>query len=216
METRLIQVSSVVVGRAHNPSILNPDFLNLNGIVPKEWEVADTLTTPQLAVVRYVNGISVTVEHNKLQVVDLGDSPAPQNSRVSTITSKYVETLPHVTYVAVGNNFQSLVPVQDPGEFLKRHFLKAGPWDMGLPALEAAGIRLVYAVPGGRLVLSFDAGQAEKLDGAERVPESVILLNGNFHRDCGAYPAKDEVLGFLSRAGQDYETYRTLVASVLG
>src|SRR3989304_5143826 len=124
METRLIQVSSVVVGRAHNPSILNPDFLNLNGIVPRDWEVVDTLTTPQLALVRYSNGVSLTVEHNKLQVVQVGESLVHQSSHSSAIARRYVETLPHVNYVAVGNNFQTLVPIDEPGEFLKRHFLK--------------------------------------------------------------------------------------------
>jgi len=218
METHLIQFSSVVVGRAHNPSILNPDFLGLNEIVPKDWnwEVAETITMPPLALVRYASGIAITVEHNKLQVMDVSDEPVPKKSKATAIARKYVETLPHVRYVAVGNNFQSVLPVEKPGAFLKSRFLKSGPWDSGSPALDEAGIRLVYPLPGGRLVLSLDAGQARKLDEPSRVTPSVVLLNGNFHRDCEGYPATDQVRECLAQADSDYDTYQGLVARVLG
>ena len=63
MEAKLIQFSTVVVGKAHNPTILNPDFLAVNGIVASDWgwEVAETITTPPFAVVRYTCGVSVTI-----------------------------------------------------------------------------------------------------------------------------------------------------------
>lgn len=217
METHLIQFSLVVAGRAHNPSILNPDFLRLNGIVPADWnwEVAETVTTPPLALVRYTNGIAITVDHNKLQVLDVSDNPMPGKSKAAVIAQRYVETLPHVPCVAVGNNFQCVVPMENPGAFLRSRFLKSGPWDSGTPALQEAGVRLVYPLPDGRLVLSLDAGKAEKLDGANTVGQSVLLMNANFHRDCGRYPAKDQVLGYLTQAPSDYNVYKALVARVL-
>ena len=62
MTARLFQFSGVVVGQAHNPTILNPDFLAAEGIVPKSWNwsVSETITTPPLAMVRYANGATIT------------------------------------------------------------------------------------------------------------------------------------------------------------
>ena len=62
MIARLFQFSGVVVGQAHNPTILNPDFLAAEGIVPKSWNwsVSETITTPPLAMVRYSNGRCLT------------------------------------------------------------------------------------------------------------------------------------------------------------
>src|SRR5713101_6330983 len=80
MKTHLILFSVVIVGGDHNPTILNPDFLTIREIVPKEWgwEVADpAITTPPFAIVRYTNGTSITVERNKLQVADSSASNDP-------------------------------------------------------------------------------------------------------------------------------------------
>ena len=73
MTLRLIQFSGVVLGQFHNPTILNPNFLETEGIVPKswDWKVSKNITTPPLAVVTYTNGVTITVEPNKLQVTDL-------------------------------------------------------------------------------------------------------------------------------------------------
>src|SRR2546428_392286 len=111
METHLIQFSVVVVGEAHNPTILNPDFLAIREIVPKEWGwevLSPAITTPPFAIVRYTNRVSITVEHGKLQVADLGVGDDPTGSKAAEIARRYVNTLPHVRYTAVGINFHSI------------------------------------------------------------------------------------------------------------
>lgn len=217
MEIQLVQLSVVVVGRTHNPSILNPDFLAINEIVLREWqwEVADTITTPPLAMVRYKNGVTISVEHSKLQVADVGDNPEPSRSKAITIARQYVETLPHVRYSAVGINFQSITEQGDPGQFLKERFLKPGPWDSHEPRLQGIGLRLIYPVVGGRLVLSLDAGEAEKPedDGAKK--KAVLIFNGNFHRDCQDYPAKDKVTSLLAYAEDDWNFYGRVLTNIL-
>ena len=128
MTARLFQFSGVVVGQAHNPTILNPDFLAAEGIVPKSWNwsVSETITTPPLAIVRYSNGTTITVEPHKLQVTDPNAENGPHNSKVIEIASAYVRVLPHVRYTASGNNFQSLIQRDAPEEYLKSRFLKVG------------------------------------------------------------------------------------------
>lgn len=217
MKAQLVQFSVVVVGKTHNPSILNPDFLAINEIVPKEWnwEIAETVTTPPIAMVRYTNGLTVTVEPNKLQVADMDVGDDPAKSKAAAIAQKYVATLPHVHYAAVGINFQSIVEIADPGDFLKNKFLKTGPWDNSTRTLKGVGLRFVYPLTEGRVVLSLDAGEAEKIDENKSVRKSVVLVNGNFHRDCQGYPAMNPVIEFINEAEKDWMAYRMLLKDVL-
>ena len=57
------ELAAVVVARNHNPTILNPDFLKYNNIVPANWELAESpLCTPPVAQVKYTNGISIVAQ----------------------------------------------------------------------------------------------------------------------------------------------------------
>ena len=213
--TRLVQFSVVVVGKAHNPTILNPDFLALQRIVPEDWKVVQTITTPPLSMVRYENGISITVESEKLQLVDLGAGENPVQSEASVIASHYVRTLPHVRYTAVGTNFQSVAETSSPEIALKNRFLKSGPWDSDAHPVEAVGIRLVYPFSSGRLVLSFDAGEAKGEDAEAGEAKRVIITNANFHRECEGYPSDHQVLEHLGHVADDWSMYQTLLSDAL-
>ena len=55
----LHSVSVVVTAEFHNPSILNPDFLESKEIVPSDWTGTEAITTPQVSFVRYENEIQL-------------------------------------------------------------------------------------------------------------------------------------------------------------
>ena len=59
-----VAVSVVVTAEFHNPSILNPDFLASRKIVPENWEVKETMTSPVLSFTAYENGIRWTVDQS--------------------------------------------------------------------------------------------------------------------------------------------------------
>ena len=92
MDIELIQFSIVLVANDHNPSLINPDFLERTGIIDKEWgwkPKGDLITTPPFATVPYDSGVTITVETNKLQVVDQSGA-IPTRSRASSIIIKYI------------------------------------------------------------------------------------------------------------------------------
>ena len=125
MDIELVQFSIVLVANDHNPSLINPDFLEREGIIDEKWgweRAGDPITTPPFATVPYEGGVTVTVEPSKLQVVDRG-SKVPTQSHVGDIVNRYVQVLPHVPYRAVGINFNGAVKMPDPGAYLKKHFL---------------------------------------------------------------------------------------------
>lgn len=222
MKPQLIQLSAVVVGKAHNPSILNPDFLGRRNIVPTEWnlEVAETLNIPPLAIVRYTNGLAITVEQNKIQVTDVGCTDDPATSKAAEIAASYVATLPHVHYTAVGLNFNSFIEHEAAESFLKDRFLKSGSWDTNVHPVTAAGFRFVYPLEGGRIALSLDSGEAETItddkDEAQEKRVPAIIVNANFHRDCQGDTANDQVAEHLNQMSTDWSTYKNLLKDALG
>ena len=215
MKWRLVQFSEVVVGDAHNPTILNPDFLASQRIVPKSWgwEVAETLTTPPLAIVCYTNGVNITVEQNKIQITDPNVEDGPDKSKISDIAAAYIEILPHVRYTAVGNNFKCLIPQANPGEFLKSRFLKTGAWSDAPSQLGAIGLKLSYPlVPAGQLVLTVDAAEAKLPDKADH--QEVIVCNANFSRECGEHPASEIAVDHLRKSVDDWTSYRKAIETL--
>jgi hypothetical protein len=218
-ETRLLQFSVVLAGKVHNPSILNPDFLRLRSIVPDEWgwEVAEGgLTTPPLALVPYKQGTVITVEHEKLQVVD-GATQQPSQSKAAEIAHRYVQTLPHVRYTAVGINFQAAIAIADPRGFLKERFLKPGSWDSERHVLQALGLRFVYPLSGGRMVASLDVGEVSAIatNTGEEPARPAVIVGANFHRDCSQYPADKEVIQHLSKASECWQEFLSLMRDIL-
>jgi hypothetical protein len=217
MKTHLVQCSLVIAGEENNPSILNPDFLTIRKIVPRSWrdKVEQAITVPPFSVVSYRNGVSIRVESKKIQITDHNPPATGVSKRISDIAKKYVTTLPHVRYTALGINFDSLTDVENPEKWLKDRFLKPGPWSMSDRSLDAVGLRLVYPIRnGGRLILSLDAGRARHQDlGEEERP--VIIAKANFHRDCRRYPSENDIVTFLENLREDHACYQGFLDNLL-
>ncbi|MBA2492015.1 MAG: hypothetical protein H0V34_10035, partial [Gammaproteobacteria bacterium] len=155
MDLKLFEVSIVIVGNDCNPTILNPDFLASQKIVPEAWGwqvVGAPITTPPFATAAYDSGVAITVDTSKVQVVGVWQDDHTCGS-VAHIARRYVEVLPHVRYTGVGNNFRGLSENDDAETFLKNRFLKPGAWDSDANSIAAAAIKFIYSRPGARLSL---------------------------------------------------------------
>ncbi|MCK5862782.1 MAG: hypothetical protein KAH38_09870 [Candidatus Hydrogenedentes bacterium] len=218
MESKVVLFSVVVTGEAHNPTILNPDFLVAREIVPSGWHdsvnVTQALTTPPLSMVVYSNGISIVVENEKMQVVDSREQKKPIDSPIVEIACKYVDVLPHVKYKAVGINFHSVITHKNPQKYIKDLFVKPGSWDSGEPALETVGLKLVYPAPdNGRIILSLEAGERNSPNKKEQ-PVPVIMIHANFHRECQEYPAEQQVQEYIKHVESDWDFYQKLIKRI--
>lgn len=218
MTISYLEFSIVVVANDHNPTIINPDFLERQGIVAETWGwkvLGPAITIPPFATVSYDSRVTVSVEPNRLKLTDTAGTGGPQSSKLVEIVQKYVKVLPHVRYSAVGINFRSLVEHSEAQVFLKDRFLKAGPWDSKDHSLQAVGIKLVYPLEGGRLTLSLDPGTVtQRLEGASN-QMSGVLTDANFHRDCQGYPSADQVMEHLGNAKKDWSNYQSLLSEIL-
>lgn len=219
MSGRFLQFSIVIIAADHNPTILNPDFLRMRGIVPEDWcwELASPpIVTPPFATVQYESGVSISVESNKLQIADTKTSE-PTESNIVEIANQYVKVVPHVRYTAVGINYRSAIEVEHVDTYLKSQFLKKGPWDSDDNPMNSVGLNFVYPVESGRLVLSIDSGTVSDTSSGEEQKKSVIIANANFHRDLdlSIMPTSSQVSDCLNKNSTDWQRYNEILTGML-
>jgi len=216
MDIKLTQFSVVVVAADHNPTILNPDFLKAQKIVPEDWSLGGPpITTPPFATVTYENGVTISVEPSKLQAAD-NSCQDPKQSILAKIVDRYVKTVPHVKYTAVGINFNAIIEQDNADHFLIDRFLQEGYLDASESPLDALGLKFVYPIETGRFVLSIDSGQISKLNGKEKEELPVLLFNANFHRGLigGAEPLYEQVGKYLELINVDWTQFHKTVKAL--
>ena len=139
-------VSVVLAADSHNPTILNPDFLQVNNIVPSHWEVKETITTPAFSQVVYDSGFLWTVDPNRCLVQqDMKDQPNEQYN-LHDMIAKYIDTLPHVSYQAIGLNTLLLATMSNPSGWIKNKILKYKGPAKATFKLRSASVKLSFGL----------------------------------------------------------------------
>lgn len=180
-ELRFKTFSVVVVATNHNPTLLNPDFLRINKIVEGNREVVETVTTPPVSVVRYKDGLSITMEFEKLQIQQPVPDQLPDACETPQIATSFVRTLPHVSYKGVGLNWLGVVPEDAPADWLKKRFVTPGPWNNKQFLLDSVGIVFTYPLTANsRCNVRLEAGEIRDFRGKT---EGGVTVNANYHHD---------------------------------
>lgn len=177
----LLSISVVVTAEFHNPSILNPDFLKSQGIVPTDWEPALAITTPQFSNIRFHNGIDWTVDQSKLTVVEICESQFQDSYLAYDLVVSYIERLPHVPYRSLGLNFVVANTTDEPQQWLTKQYLKDGVWSHGEPSVRSMVPKFIFEADDGVLCfLSLDAGLSKL---ANQQPVPAVIANCNLHHE---------------------------------
>ena len=209
----LVEVSSVVVAKAHNPSILNHDWLIGNGVlpdVPEGWELAEPpFATPPLSRIQYQNNLRIVLDSDRLVVTiqQLGHNTFTGRERiVMDIARQYVKVLKHLPYVASGNNFKAAIECEDAEQKLISVFGGNGRWIEDLGALSA---KLRYRLDGGCLRnVEIATRKGEKFEDNESKMIDTLFFSGNYHRET---PSTDSTLKAISEASSDLRDFLTFV-----
>lgn len=204
MKLQTLSATTVVLAATHNPSILHPAFLFSKRIVPDEWQADEhVICTPPFSRVGFRNGIQFVAEPERLSISDHNRDSNFSQSPVAELTVKYIETLPHVPYRALGINFQLFAECPDPGLKLLGQFVKEGAWtDRALTPL-GAGIALTYVHEKARLTLDMKAGRAA-LDPSGKQESIGVVLAANYHVDLNQEAAVSEIRESLKTYSERY------------
>lgn len=183
MNFTLDNFSIVVLAQAHNPSILNPNFLKNQKIVDPSYTPSNVICTPPVAQVSYQEGITVMAEFEKLQFIDADTKRIPFESPIPIIASNYVKALPHVRYTAVGINFVGHYLCKDRATakaLVPAKFLKEGRWTSFGDVAPSVGIKFTYLIGNVRCTINLDTTDAIR---PNEPPVPVIVITSNYHVD---------------------------------
>ncbi len=130
----LNNVSIVILANAHNPTILNPDFLKNHKIAENEWEIDDKkfpfLSSPSLALISFTNGVHWQVDLNNLTIREDVDGDFKESYIIHKCTEKYIKVLERVPYTALGLNWHFYIKLKEEKllNWMRKQFLKEGEW----------------------------------------------------------------------------------------
>lgn len=173
--------SCVVVADKHNPSILNPDWLVKTEIIDPDWKLADpSITTPLFARCSYVNKVQLVLEPNKFTVSGLPADNNDLSDELPRIVRKYVDSLPHIPYKQLGNNFRFSTDMQDVLSKLKNKLIKEGNWNTD--DISKIKTTFQYFCNGCSVNLTVESSDTreESRTGKEA---STLILDFNYHRE---------------------------------
>lgn len=212
----LQELTIVIVARNHNPTILNPDFLKYNGIVPDSWELSEGIVSSDLmSRVAYKNGISIIAQLDKLILTEALGDKTDQQIQGPTIVLKYVESLPKVDYRAAGINVRGHVKTDSQEEaqgFVSGSLITEGPWKTYQGQAPIVGVQFRYPREDGALTIRVDDSEFAEDDNTT----PCLLFASNFHHDIQGNP--DERVGRVKEVILSWksclDTFRSLVAEV--
>ena len=175
----LTSVSVVVTANHHNPSILTPDFLTAQGIVPQDWEVLDSMTTPGVSAIHYSERLQWTLDQGALRIVEPCEGAFQDRYEVHDLATRYIDKVRVVPYRSLGLNCQVWTPLKDPGRWLTERFLSTEfqtPNLINLRMEPRFSFGSNQAVPDAIVNLSVNSGQVER-PGEHPVDAAIIDCN---------------------------------------
>lgn len=208
MNFNLDNFSIVVLAQAHNPTILNPDFLKNNGIIDPSFTPNNIICTPPVAQVSYMEGISLIAEFEKLQFIDTETARIPFESPISEIAKKYIDVLPHVRYKAAGLNFMGHYRCKDKKlslSFLPDKFLKEGSWHTYGDTSPNIGLKFIYPLKNIKCTINFETAELTR---PKEPSLPIIGINANYQIESTSI---EEIVSFISNWQIHYNHFSEII-----
>ncbi|MEH1892183.1 MAG: hypothetical protein V7K92_22935 [Nostoc sp.] len=176
--------SLVVMADKQNPSILNPDFLKYNQIVPPDWELAmPPICTPPVSQVVFKNGVNIVAQSDRLTFWEVLDADNLV-FEIPEIVCKYIDIVPYVDYRAVGININAHIikeEKEDNQDTVLAKLIASGKWKQFQGKSPNTVVQFTYPLDNGSFTISIQEVVISKIQNNELVP--VINFSANFHRD---------------------------------
>jgi len=214
------EITIVLVAQNHNPTILNPDFLKYNKIVPENWNLKEKpICIEPMARVVFENGIQITAELDKVIFLEpVRNEKDIDKVEIPEVAIRYIETLPHVNYIAVGINPKghlSFTTEDDAQNFILNTFANTNPWKQFESKPRNVGFKFSYMLEKAVLTLAIEASLFN-IAQEERVP--VVLFAGNFHHNISGETIGIRLSNLISIVKdwrKDIDTYREFVKKLI-
>lgn len=213
------ELSIVVIGERHNPTILNPEFLKINDILPADWELSKPpICLEPFAEVSFNNNITITAQPDRVIFFQNITGKNIKEIIVPKIAVKYTKTLPHVEYKAVGVNPRGHVIFDSdrkaPQKFLIDTLIAPGPWRKFGDKPVKASVKFEFALNKAICNLTIEE---KYLRQSEREFLPILIFAANFHHELMGETKKERLQNLhkiIREWKTDLNSYKNLVNNV--
>jgi hypothetical protein len=161
------------------PSILNPKFLQSQKIVPIDWQLVESsIFEFSVAQIEFTNGLSISMQSNKVAFSQHINGKTQQQIEVPEITRNYVASLPEVEYEEMEvkiTTFMTFGAKKYSFCYITHALARTCQEQVREPIL--ATLQLNYTLERGKFKLEIDDIKLQNLD--DRI-ETGILFSGKF------------------------------------
>ena len=202
-----------ITAQSHNPTILNPDFLKNNEIVPADWELDQDIpqfTSFPVSQVAFKNGISIKAQLDRIIFSQIVLDNEKANFSIPDIALRYVKKLPYVSYTAIGINPSATVKLSSTSlaeNFIVDNYIMDGPWKLFGGIKPIVSTTFIYSLSDVKIRLFMDVESLNK--GSEEIP--LILFSSNFHRDLLTKEPVKMIENIIGKWEIDLDTFNTLM-----
>ncbi len=184
---KILNFAIVIVGTGFSPNNFNGDMLAEKEIVPLDWKVLNNVSSPIFSQIVYEKGkVNIRVEKNKITIADnfITDNKI-ENSKIAQVAKKLIQKHKHLSYTALGINFETVVPIEKTENYLKENFINPDKYGVGDNTVGQVSITMMYQLKGGGMLnVVLDEGILGYKFEENAVEYKGILCNANFHRQC--------------------------------
>jgi len=176
--------SIVVVKQNQSPSILNPDFLKYNKIIPPDWELAmPSISIPSLSQIIFSNGVNIVDQLEKISFWEVLDAEYP-DFKVPDLTVKYIDAVPFVAYKAIGLNINAyffLEEKENSQDIILDKLIAPGKWKVFQGESPNALVQFTYKFDNTNLIIAIQETTFQQTPNDLLIP--IVNFTANFHRD---------------------------------
>ena len=109
-----------------DPQTIRSDVLVRGNVVPQDWQQANQISTPVLAVTQFQNGFSVQIDGNRCVFQEPVNGQLKDPYSVHGVARQYLDATKLVQYNAVGLNWMLESSHVEPAEWYDRYFSGSG------------------------------------------------------------------------------------------
>lgn len=198
-----------------NSITVTPTLLKAEGIIPADWQLAQSLTrTDNSVAFSFQNGIHILHQGNLLTFLENVDEKTLEELEAPQIVQSYLKKFPNLNYRALGTNLEGYTTFSsefDACSYLVETFSNSSYKHQSDNNLVQAVASFSYKLDSGLLTITSRNGVL-RTSNEERV--AVVGFFGNFYRDVSRASKENQLRTlsrFVSNWQADVETYKKIV-----
>lgn len=209
----LVQLSVVLIADNVDPSMINPDFLRLNGIVNHGLQTGQPpVSTPVFSQVAFEDGFTVTAQTDRVEFVQRGEA-LTEDAASPNVARRFLEKIPYPAYKAIGINPTGAKPL-DP-EYVggvADALIERGAWMAFGDVSPIVSLKATYLYDNRKIAMDVQDAKRRDASGSEL---SGLLFAVNIHRDISETDQGRRIaslMSILSAWKDDLSDFKNLVA----